>query len=93
MILKKVPSLLESKGIMASLLVFGFGLFLVVLILMMQKSWGNAVQWMCGLYSVATGLFFIAQIVGFIISHTHYSERIEAPKFAMLENEEAEWAS
>lgn len=70
---------------------FIFGGCLIILVLLVQKSWGDAVQWMCGIYSAATGLFFVAQLVGFVVSQTHYSESVEAPKFAMLENEEAEW--
>lgn len=63
----------------------------LIALMLGQSSWGDAVRILCGFYTVATGLFFLAQIYGFIISQTQYSEAVEAPKFAMLEREEEEW--
>lgn len=71
----------------------GAGLISLIAFVFFQNPWEGAVKFLCGFYTVCTGVFFLAQIYGFVISQTHYSEAVEAPKFTMLENEEAQWRS
>ena len=63
----------------------------MLLLLIMQRSWGIAVEAICIFYTVATVLFFLAQIWGFISAQTKYYAEVEAPKFKMLEEEEMQW--
>ncbi|MEZ4751810.1 MAG: hypothetical protein R3B54_14620 [Bdellovibrionota bacterium] len=63
----------------------------VVLTLAIRSDWNAAVVATCVFYAVIVSIFLAAQVFGFIASHTHYSESIEAPKFRMLQEEEAEW--
>jgi len=43
-------------------------------------------------YAVLVSAFLVAQLAGFILSQTYYSERIEEIKFDLLREEEREWA-
>ncbi|MCB0405197.1 MAG: hypothetical protein KDD51_10460 [Bdellovibrionales bacterium] len=63
----------------------------VILALAIQSDWNNAIVATCVFYAVIVSIFLAAQVFGFIASHTQYSESIEAPKFRMLQDEEAEW--
>lgn len=81
----------ESDKFLKIIFAVGLVFFLVLLLLFIQCNWGAAVRFLCGFYTIATGLFFMAQLYGFVISQTHYSDSVEAVKFMMLENEEAEW--
>lgn len=80
-----------TSRILGCFMCFGLMTATGILYLFTQKSWGSAVQVLCGFYSIATGLFFCAQVYGFVVSQTSYSDSIESPKFLMLEKEEAEW--
>lgn len=74
------------------LMAIAIGFFLlVVMSVLTQNDWGNIAQGLCIFYAIATTLFFLAQLWGFVVSQTNYSEDIEEPKFKMLVNEEAEW--
>ena len=68
--------------------IFGLILFLIIFT---QKGWGEIAQSLCILYAAATGIFFLVQLYGFVISQTKYCEEIEAPKFELLEKEEDQW--
>lgn len=63
----------------------------VAMILLAQHGLGEVARVLCMFYTFATGVFFLAQLYGFIICQTDYSDEVEAPKFTMLENEEKEW--
>jgi hypothetical protein len=91
MILKKRLYRPGSKNFLILFLSVGMVFFSILLVLLIPKSWGEAVKFLCGVYTMATILFFVAQLYGFVISQTQYSEAVESPKFVMLENEEAEW--
>ena len=94
MILKKPASPHATKFWFGrTVLASGLALCLLVLLAMVQKNWGRAVTLSCIVYTVAVGLFFIAQLFGFILSQTDYSEAVEAPKFDMLEKEARQWKS
>lgn len=75
-----------------TVLVFLVFLGLFLLILLRQPTWGDSVRLICMLYTGATGLFFLAQVWGFVIAQTRYSHEVESPKFTMLEEEERQWA-
>ncbi|MCB0416217.1 MAG: hypothetical protein H6617_03070 [Bdellovibrionaceae bacterium] len=63
-----------------------------LLVFAIRSDWSTAVVASCVFYALIVSVFLAAQVFGFIASHTHYSESIEAPKFRMLQEEEAEWA-
>lgn len=86
---RKYTNPLMNKITLISALILG-GIF--ILMCSVQKSWGNISESLCVFYAVATFLFFAAQLVGFVVAQSDYSENIESPKFSMLENEEKEWA-
>lgn len=44
-------------------------------------------------YAVIVSVFLAAQVWGFVASQTLYSESVEAPKFRVIDVEEAEWAA
>lgn len=44
-------------------------------------------------YALLSFGFLAAQIVAFVQAHMDYDKTVEQPKFDMLKNEEAEWAS
>lgn len=72
----------------------GIGFFLILaMILLVQKDWGHIAEALCVFYAICTGVFFLAQLAGFVISQTNYSDEVEAPKFTLLENEEKEWGN
>lgn len=91
MISKKRHFLHESKFVKGAIGAVALSLLLLAALLLAQRHWDSTVQWLCGFYCLAVGIFFLAQIAGFVLAQTYYSERMEAPKFTMLENEEAEW--
>lgn len=43
------------------------------------------------IYAILVTAFLFAQLAGFILSQTYYSERIEEIKFDLLREEEREW--
>jgi hypothetical protein len=90
---KKPFSPLADNHFTKAVLGCAFATGILISLMLAQKSWSGAVQILCGFYAFATGLFFLAQLYGFVISQTQYSDHIEAPKFAMLDQEEAEWKS
>ena len=45
----------------------------------------------CVIYAVVVTVFMGAQLWGFVVSQAYYSESVEAPKFGIIEAEEAEW--
>lgn len=65
------------------------GTFLVAALI--NSAWGQPETVACVVYAVLASAFLIAQLVGFVLSQTDYSEAMEEAKFRMLENEEAEW--
>lgn len=56
-----------------------------------QGSWGTLAISFCVFYTLALTFFFLAQVWGFVVSQTTYSESVEGPKFELLKLEEAEW--
>lgn len=56
-----------------------------------QGNWGALAIAFCIFYTIAMTLFFAAQVWGFVVSQTTYSESVEGPKFTLLKLEEAEW--
>ncbi len=56
-----------------------------------QKDVSQTVVYLCAFYSFAIFLFFIAQLIGFVVCQTHYSDEVEDPKFALFGIEESEW--
>lgn len=65
---------------------------LALVVFLIPVEWDAKVMASCIFYVVLVSLFLGAQIVGFLWSHTHYSEEVESPKFKLLEWEEAEWS-
>lgn len=61
-----------------------------VLVFLIRKEWGNPVMAVCIVYSVAVTFFFMAQLWGFVLSQTQYSESVEEAKFRVLHVEEKE---
>ncbi len=53
--------------------------------------WGHPETVACLVYAILASAFLVAQLVGFVLSQTQYSDGLEDAKFRMLENEEAEW--
>jgi len=43
------------------------------------------------IYAILVSAFLVAQLVGFILSQTYYSEHIEEIKYDLLREEEREW--
>jgi len=56
-----------------------------------QKAWGALAIGFCVFYTLAMTFFFAAQVWGFIVSQTTYSDSVEDPKYHILKLEEAEW--
>lgn len=65
------------------------GVLLVAYLL--NSAWGQPDTVACLIYAILASAFLVAQLVGFVLSQTQYSEAMEEAKFRMLENEEAEW--
>lgn len=92
MIMKKLRSPLENKFSIAKIAMSAIlGFCLLILLAMIQKDWGRAVTLSCIAYTAAVSFFFLAQLFGFVLSQTEYSESVEYPKFEMLAKEENEW--
>lgn len=63
----------------------------VVSLATIQGDWGFLVVGFCVFYTISMTLFFAAQVWGFVVSQTTYSDSVEAPKYTLLQLEESEW--
>ena len=88
---KTSPSRLENKWLWIAASGIFLSFFILLMFLLADQKLGMPVQLLCLFYLTAILFFFLAQIIGFIWSQTHYSDTVESPKFSMLDNEEAEW--
>lgn len=86
-----MPFLHENEVVVKQIGVAVGFILLIVMAVLTQKDWGDLAQGLCVIYAIATTVFFFAQLWGFVISQTQYSDEVEEPKFQMLENEEKEW--
>lgn len=94
MIMKSPVFLPKNKWIKSP--AFWGGVFIIALgflasLATIQKSWGVLAIGFCVFYTLAMTFFFAAQVWGFVVSQTTYSDSVESPKFKLLEIEEAEW--
>lgn len=60
--------------------------------LAIDSAWDFSIVAICVFYAIVVSIFLAAQVVGFVMSQTEYSESVEQPKFKMLVEEELEWA-
>lgn len=84
---KPYPRLNNARRVWATAIVLGT--FLVAFLI--NSAWGQPETVACLIYAVLASAFLVAQLMGFVLSQTQYSESLEEAKFTMLENEEAEW--
>jgi hypothetical protein len=63
------------------------GSMLIVLSVLLTRETGPLAALSTAIYGVLVTLFLAAQIYGFVIAQTKYSENVESVKFSMLENE------
>lgn len=83
---RRANSRFKVIAVMVSLLVASSALALIL-----PVSEENKAMIVSGVYAVLVTGFLIAQFWGFVVSQTEYSDSIEAPKFAVLKNEDSEW--
>ncbi len=69
----------------------GFGIVFLLSVVSLSLARAEREFWICAFYAILASCFLAAQVVGFILSQTHYCQIFEEAKFKMLENEEAEW--
>ncbi len=79
----KIKAVLAGVGLLTlfSLLVMG----------VQSGSWNESSKYFCYFYAGVVTIFFIVQIVAFVLSHAEYSGEVEGPKYDMIVNEEREW--
>jgi hypothetical protein len=75
-------TLLAVGGITVSLVLFG---------ILARMNLEETPMIACIAYAVVVSLFMAAQLWGFVVSQTTYSEVVEEPKFRLIEIEESEW--
>jgi len=79
----------EIKAILLSAALLGI---LVSLVIGVQSgAWNESSKIFCYFYAGVVTVFFIVQIIAFVLSHADYSDSVEAPKYDMIVNEEWEW--
>ena len=86
---KPYPRLNNARRFWAAAIVGGT--FLVAFLI--HSAWGQPETVACVIYAVLASAFLVAQLFGFVLSQTEYSESLEEAKFTMLKNEEEEWRS
>ena len=64
---------------------------LAMLAAAIRSTWTEPTAMACLIYALAAAVFLLAQLVGFVVSQTYYSDSLEDVKFDVIENEEAEW--
>lgn len=84
---KPSPRLNNARRVWAAAIVLGT----LLVAYLVNSAWGQPETVACLIYAVLASAFLVAQLMGFVLSQTQYSEAMEEAKFRMLENEEAEW--
>ncbi len=64
---------------------------LILLAVLARTNLEQKSMFACIGYAVGVSVFMGAQLWGFVMSQTTYSEVVEEPKYKLLELEEAEW--